>query len=202
MGQLVNKTALILGVALYTVASFASDIALPTPQTSGGMPLMDAMSARRSERTFSPRELDLQTVSNILWSAYGISSPDGKRTIPTARNLQNLQVYALTAQGAFLYDATGNKLVEITDKDLRPLLAEKQAYAGIAPLTLIFVGDGGKYDGMHAGSAYQNAALYCMSAGLNQVVRGLIDSEALAKELRLDNSQSVIVSLTIGRKPD
>lgn len=202
MGQLVNKTALILGVALYTVASFASDIALPIPQTSGGMPLMDAMSARRSERTFSPRELDLQTVSNILWSAYGISSPDGKRTIPTARNLQNLQVYALTAQGAFLYDATGNKLVEITDKDLRPLLAEKQAYAGIAPLTLIFVGDGGKYDGMHAGSAYQNVALYCMSAGLNQVVRGLIDSEALAKELRLDNSQSVIVSLTIGRKPD
>lgn len=202
MGQLITKTALILGVALYTVASFASDIALPIPQTSGGMPLMDAMSARRSERTFSPRELDLQTVSNILWSAYGISSPDGKRTIPTARNLQNLQVYALTAQGAFLYDATGNKLVEITDKDLRPLLAEKQAYAGIAPLTLIFVGDGGKYDGMHAGSAYQNAALYCMSAGLNQVVRGLIDSEALAKELRLDNSQSVIVSLTIGRKPD
>ncbi len=202
MGQLVNKTALILGVALYTATSFAADISLPTPQTSGGMPLMDVISARRSERTFSPRELDLQTVSNILWSAYGISSPDGKRTIPTARNLQNLRVYALTPKGAFLYDATGNKLVEVTNKDLRPLLAEKQAYAGVAPLTLIFVGDGGKYDGMHAGSAYQNAALYCVSAGLNQVVRGLVDNEALAKELRLDNSQAVIVSLTIGRKPD
>ncbi len=196
-----NKTLFIFSTFLFTCSALAADISLPSPETTGGMPLMEAIKARRSERVFSPEALDTQTISNILWSAYGVSSPDGRRTIPTARNKQDMKVYALTAEGAFLYDAAQNKLLQITETDLRPLLSEQQKFAGVAPLTLLFVGTGNRYDGTHAGSAYQNASLYCVSAGLNQVVRGLINFDALHKELKLDQTESVIVSLTIGKKP-
>lgn len=196
-----KKTLFIAGTILLSTHVMAADISLPAPEKTGGMPLMDVLNARRSERLFSPEALDNQTISNILWSAYGVSNPDGRRTIPTARNKQNLKVYALTPDGAFLYDAPNNKLIQITTTDLRNLLSEQQKFAGVAPLTLVFVGTGDRYDGTHAGSAYQNASLYCVSAGLNQVVRGLINDEALKKELKLNENESVVVSLTIGKKP-
>ncbi len=194
-----SKVLLPATAVLFSVQAMAADIKLPEPQTTGGMPLMEAIKARRSAREMSPEALDTQTVSNILWSAYGISSDKGQRTIPTALNRQNLSVYALTADGAFRYDAADNRLIQVTTDDLRPIMAEHQHYAGVAPLTLIFVGDGSQFDGMHAGSAYQNASLYCVSAGLNHVVRAAFDYKKIKTRLKLLENESPIISLTIAK---
>lgn len=51
-------------------------IALPKPQREGGIPLMEAMSKRRSDREFSSQELSLPLLSNLLWAAYGVNRPD------------------------------------------------------------------------------------------------------------------------------
>ncbi len=195
-----SKTILATIAVLFSLQALAADITLPAPQTTGGIPLMDAIRERRSVREMAPDTLDAQTISNILWSAYGISSDKGLRTIPTALNKQDLTVYALTADGAYRYEATKNKLIQITETDLRPIMGERQAYAGIAPLTLVFVGNGNPFDGMHAGSAYQNAALYCVSAGLNHVVRGAFDKEKIKTGLKLPADKQPIISLTIGKK--
>lgn len=64
-------------------------------------------------------------------------------------------------------------------------------------MTLLFVEKPNKYAGMHAGSAYQNVGLYCASAGLNNVVRGMYDAESLAKALNLGDKE-VIVTQTVG----
>lgn len=182
-----------------TFDAFAQEaVKLPAPDLTGGMPLMQAMKERKTERAFSTEALDNQTLSDMLWAAWGYNRPD-KRTIPTARNRQNMEVYVLKANGAFRYDARANSLIPVTAQDLRPLAA-KQDFVLNAPVTLLFVADeDDKYAGMHAGSAYQNVGLYCASKGLYNVVRGMIDRDALAKALGIEDEDDIIISQTVGK---
>ena len=177
-------------------ASAAETQKLPAPLISGGKPLMETLAARRTEREFSPREIDAQTLSEILWSAWGISHGD-KRTVPTSQNKQTLKVYVAKADGTWLYNAKDNRLKQISPQDLRPLLA-KQDFVKTAPLTLIFAGSDSKNTPMHAGSAYQNVGLYCASKGLSNVVRGYLDREAVEQALKLPPEEKVVITQTIG----
>lgn len=168
---------------------------LPAPQTSGGVSLMEAVQKRHSAREFSAEKIDDQTLSDILYVAWGISH-DGKRTIPTSMNKQNLAVYAVMPDGAWLYDAAGNRLLQITSDDLRPLF-DRQDYMKDAQLTLVFTGTDPRNSPLHAGSAYQNVGLYAASRGLNNVVRGWFDRDGVAKALNLKPDE-VIISQTLG----
>lgn len=171
---------------------------LPNPELNDGMPLMEAIAKRKTAREFSAKKIEDQDLSNILFAAWGISHDD-KRTIPTARNLQNMNVYAVFDEGIWLYDAKENNLAKVGEaKDVIPFIA-KQDFVLQAPLTLIFtaVPDDKGYAQMHAGSAYQNVGLYCASRGLNNVVRGLIDFDEIGKVLGLKD-EKVIITQTIG----
>ena len=78
------KKFLFAALLLAASPAFAiEDIKLPTPDTTGGMPLMEAISQRKSTREFSAKAVDDKDLSNILYAAWGISH-DGKRTIPTS----------------------------------------------------------------------------------------------------------------------
>lgn len=168
---------------------------LPAPQTAGGVPLMEAIQNRHSGREFSAEKIDDQTLSDILYAAWGISH-DGKRTIPTSMNKQNLAVYVIQPDGAWLYDAAGHQLQQVTAKDIRPLF-NQQDFMADAQLTLVFTGTDPKNSPMHAGSAYQNVGLYAASRGLNNVVRGWFDRDGVARELGL-KPEEVIISQTLG----
>ena len=189
-----NKTVFALTMLASGIAN-AENITLPAPETTGGKPLMQALTERKTVREFADKPVSAKDLSNILWAAYGFNRP-ARRTIPTARNEQGMDVYVLTAEGAFLYNAKDNVLEQVVKKDLRDLLVP-QDFARKAPLTLLFVEKQHKYAGMHAGSAYQNVGLYCASAGLNNVVRGMYDADGLAKALNLGDRE-VIVTQTIG----
>ena len=189
-----NKTVVALTM-LASGAAHAGNIALPAPETTGGKPLMQAMAERRTEREFADKPVSAKDLSNILWAAYGFNRP-GKRTIPTARNEQGMDVYVLTKDGSFLYKAKDNVLEQVGTRDLREFLGA-QDFARKAPLTLLFVEKPNKYAGTHAGSAYQNVGLYCASAGLNNVVRGIYDADALAKALNLGD-KAVTITQTVG----
>jgi hypothetical protein len=75
-----------------------STIALPQVDRHGGMPLMEALSARRSSREFAPDPLPLPLLAGVLWAAYGINRPEGGRTAPTAINAQEIDVFARCQQ--------------------------------------------------------------------------------------------------------
>ncbi|MCL2673609.1 MAG: nitroreductase family protein, partial [Alphaproteobacteria bacterium] len=75
-----------------------------------------------------------------------------------------------------------------------------QAFVLDAPLTLLFVGSDRQFSPMHAGSSYQNVALYCAEAGLGEVVRAHFDKAAVEKALGLAQNEFAIVSQTIGWK--
>ena len=179
-----------------TQANGAEVQQLPSSNLSGGKPLMETLANRRTIRDFSDQAIDNQTLSDILWSAWGISHGD-KRTIPTSQNKQNLKVYVTKADGTWLYNAQDNRLEQVSTQDLRALMA-KQDFVKTAPITLIFTGSDAKNSPMHAGSAYQNVGLYCASKGLGNVVRGYLDREAVAKALNLPAEEKVIITQTIG----
>jgi len=177
---------------------FADDIKLPPPDKKAEMSLGEAVSRRRSSRSFSDREVDDQTLSNILWFAYGVTDGSGKRTIPTAKNEKDLDVYVFKRDGIWLYDAENNILKQKSAKDHRNLF-QLQSYMKNVPVVLVYVG-AGDYAATHAGSAYQNVGLYAAANNMAGIVRGYYDREKVPKVLELPAGQRVIVSQAIGWK--
>ena len=208
------KTIVATGLTMLALTSWApaaepTDIALPLPRTEGGMPLMQALKERQTSRAFSTKPLPDQTLSDLLWAAWGVNRPEsGKRTAPSARNWQEVEVYAVKEQGAYLYDAKANTLRAVAGGDLRKLTGP-QAFVGPTPLNLVYVVDTARmagsapedqalYSGADVGFICQNVYLYCASEGLATVVRGMVDREALAKALNLPGEKKIILAQTVG----
>jgi SagB-type dehydrogenase family enzyme len=199
---------LILWLATCAQAQEIVPIQLLKPQMDGGKPLMQALKERKSDRAFSPKKLPDQVLSNLLWAAAGINRPDGKRTAPTAMNRQEIDVYVVTAEGAYLYDPKEHALKPVAPGDLRAQ-AGTQDYVKDAPINLVFVADYAKmgkgsdadkvlYSGTDTGFISQNAYLYCASEGLATVVRASVDKPTLAKSLNLRPDQKIILAQTVG----
>jgi SagB-type dehydrogenase family enzyme len=188
----------------------STDIQLEKPDLNSGKPLMAALSERSSHREFSERELSNEHLSGLLWAACGINRQEsGKRTAPSARNWQDVQVYVFLKSGIYLYQEAGHKLVLIREGDHR-LAAGSQDFVAKAPVNLIFVSDYNRmkeatdkelYAGLSTGYISQNAYLYCASEGLNTVVRASVDREALHKLMELKTEQHVVAGQTVGYKP-
>src|ERR1039458_6848427 len=102
-----SKSLIILWLAPrgLTAAQKLKPVVLPPPKTSGGKPLMQVLKERKSVRDFGGEPLSRQTISNLLWAAWGINREDGRRTAPSASNRQEIDVYVVMADGAYLYDA-------------------------------------------------------------------------------------------------
>jgi SagB-type dehydrogenase family enzyme len=167
------------------------------------MPLMRALNERQSDRGFSAEELDGQTLSNLLWAAWGVNRPSGKRTAPSASNRQETTVYCAMKKGCYRYEAAGNRLVRITDRDLRAMTG-KQDFTDEAPLNLIFAADLDKqgsrfYAACDTGFISQNVYLYCASAGLATVVRGWFDREPLQEAMGLEENMWITLCQTVGK---
>ena len=200
--------ALVL-VTGWAAAQELAPIQLPAPQTEGGKLLMQALKLRATSRAFAADPLPPQTLSNMLWAAWGINRPDsGKRTAPSARNWQESDVYVVMATGAYLYDAVNNVLKPVASGDLRALTGT-QEFVKDAPVTLVFVADTARMKGsqadMHQAYAWgdaafisQNVYLFCASEGLATGVRAMVDRPPLAKALKLAPSQIIAFAQCVG----
>ncbi|MBO7097999.1 MAG: nitroreductase family protein [Alphaproteobacteria bacterium] len=195
------KKIMILSAAFGLMSSVATaeTINLPTPQIDNGATLYQALKERHSVRSYSTKPIDQQMLSNILWVAYGANREDGRRTIPTARNLKDLSVYVTDSEGTFLYDGEANTLTKVLDNSLLDMF-QSQPFMANVPVVLIYTGSkaDNDYAIMHAGSAYQNVELYAATNELGCVVRALFDKEAVAKALNLPEDERAIVSQAIG----
>ena len=206
------SSLLIVVLIIFPVMLDAQDISLPAPVTAGGKPLMDALSERQSSRSFSDRELSLQQLSDLLWAAWGINRPaDGKRTAPSSHNRQEMDVYVTLKSGLYLYDAGGNVLKQIHDRDIRALTGT-QDFPALAPVNLVFVADltkrGLREDQAitdtdllsswaNTGFMAQNVYLYCASEGLACVIRAMVPRQELAPAMQLKPWQAIILAQTV-----
>jgi SagB-type dehydrogenase family enzyme len=199
------------GLVLATCTATAEPpgaVALPKPDRQGGMPLMQALSERKSQREFEPKELSRQMLSNLLWAAYGVNRPDGHRTAPSAMNRQTVDIYVVMREGAYVYDAAHQQLLPVATGDLRAATGT-QDFPAQAPLNLVYVADYAKlgtspeadktlYTGAETGFIGQNVYLFCASEGLATVVRASVNRETLAKALKLRPEQKIVLAQTVG----
>ncbi|HRR33090.1 MAG TPA: SagB/ThcOx family dehydrogenase [Kiritimatiellia bacterium] len=205
----ITVVALTVGGTIARTDAPLADIHLPAPRMEGGKPLLTALKERQTCRAFSDKPLSMQVISDLLWAAFGINRPDsGKRTAPSARNWQEIEVYAVLANGAYRYDAPNNLLRAVATGDLRALTG-KQPYVAKPPLNLVYVVNPSKikaapdddtviYYSAGAGFISQNVYLFCASEGLGTVVRGLIDRQALAEALKLPENFRILLAQTVG----
>ena len=202
---------LFLNGLLLTIS--AQDISLPTPDKTGGKPLMQALNERQSIRTFTKENLTQQQLSDLLWAGWGFNRADQKkRTAPSSMNVQEIDVYVALPTGLYLYVAESHTLKQINNKDLRKLCGT-QDFVAEAPVNIVYVSDMaklGKKEGdpikdsdllsSYANTAFiaQNIYLYCASANLGCVIRGSVPKDKLAPEMGLRSNQVIILSQTVG----
>jgi nitroreductase len=215
MENLSGKTALVTGSSATLAAAPGVAMSqepkarqLPPPHKDGGMPLMAALKLRHSTREYSNRPLAAQTLSDLLWAAFGINRPSGDRTAPYWRHVMVIDVYATMADGMWLYDPKAHALLPYLKDDIRAATG-MQDFVATAPLNLVYVAHGERmadispeerrlYASADTGFIGQNVYLFCASEGLATVLHGAVDYPKLARAMTLPEQQFVTFAQTVG----
>ncbi len=214
------SSAAVIGLAMM----FAAGLCLSAVPTAGAQepkpvqlskprvaesPLMQILAKRNSSRAFSQVPVPMEVLSDLLWAANGVNRPDtGRRTAPSAKNMQEIDVYVAMAEGLYLYDAKTHALKPILREDIRARTGN-QDYVKDAAVQLIFVADEAKmgtlaereralYSAADTGYVSENVYLFCAAEGLATVVRAGMDRAALAKLMKLRPEQKIILAQSIG----
>ena len=195
----------------------AADISLPQPQMEGGMSVMQALAKRQTSRSFAVEELTPSQLSHIFWAANGVNRPDNDgRTNHAALGVHSVEVYAVTAEGIFLYQPKTHTLESIADGDFRMTTTTGQPFVGEAPLNLVYVGNASVwenagrsisgeqqvlFDSIAAGMMAQSVALAAAAEGIGTCVRASVDHAAFSEAARLQEGQTVLLAQTLGVLP-
>ena len=194
------------------VSSYAQNITtikLNAPNKDRGTSIMKALDNRHSTREFSTQKLSLQDLSDLLWAANGVNRPDGRRTAATARNNNDIDVYAIMEEGAYIYDPAAHELKPVAAGDFRAIAADSQAAMKDAPVFLLIVSDISRFTGLDvevqkqfgaldAGIVSQNIMLFASGCGFVTVPRAYMNKEELKKALKLSETQIPMLNNPVG----
>jgi len=186
---------------------------LPLHREDGSMAVEQAILRRRSVRAFSREQPDLYAVSQLLWSAAGITSEDGRRAAPSAGACYPLELYLVCEYGLFHYlPGDPHTAVKLQTEDLRKGLAAAclgQGFVAEAPITLVFAavyerttgryGERGlRYVHVDVGHAAQNVHLQAVALGLASVPVGAFDDDQVAAALHLPKDHRPLYLVPVG----
>ncbi len=194
-------------------------VMLPDPDLEGLLPLEQAINQRRSVRSYSQKELSLAAISQILWSAQGITDQArGLRTVPSAGALYPLEIYLAAGKvnglnsGIYLYNPQQNQLHEVQSGDRRSELytaALSQRPVLDAPASIIIAGvyqrtqtkygdRAEKYVHIEAGHAGQNICLQVISLDLTTVPIGAFHDQEIKKLIGMPEEETPLYIFPIG----
>ena len=194
---------------------------LPAPQKKGSVSVEEAIASRRTRRNFSEKPLPLESLSQILWAAQGITGGNGTlRSAPSAGALYPLDVYVVVGKasvqgleaGIFHYLPHPHGLRRIAPNDLRNTVARAclyQMWMARAPVDLVLTAEyeriekkygshGKPYALMEAGHACQNIFLQAEALGLAAGIVGAFDDDKLAGALHLPPSHRPLMVMPVG----
>jgi SagB-type dehydrogenase family enzyme len=210
--QIMRQATFLLSVFLCAGILNAQElkvIKLEAPDKAGGAPLMQVLNSRKSDRAFAPDKLKDKDLSSLLWAANGINRTDGKRTAPSAMNAQDVDVYVIMPEGAYLYDAKAHALNPVAAGDYRAAVAGGQDFVKTAPLSLVLVSDLTRLSktpdentrlmgAVDAGIVSQNISIACAGLGLATVPRASMDKAALKTALKLTDAHLILMNSPVG----
>ena len=201
---------LMTAMVMTVIGEELKPVKLNTPNKKRGVSIMEALEKRHSTREYADKELSRQDLSDLLWAANGVNRPaTGKRTAPSALNMQEISVYVCLPEGTYLYDAQAHTLQPVVKGDLRPLVAGQQKFVATAPVCLVLVADVARFQSgdkehnllmgaMDAGIVSQNISLFCAGVGLETVPRASMDQNGLRKALKLGDNYHLLMNHPIG----
>ncbi|MBU3901102.1 SagB/ThcOx family dehydrogenase [Patescibacteria group bacterium] len=201
--------------------SFDKDgyMALPEPKKESKTSIEEALLKRRSIREYKDEALSLEEISQILWSAQGITAPErGGRTAPSAGALYPLEIYLVVRKienlesGVYHYLPEGHEIKQVLEKDISGELAIaglNQMFIKEAPANIVIsavfsrttskYGErGNQYVYMEAGHAAENIYLQVESLGLGTVTVGAFSDEEIKRILNLREEIPLYI-MPIGR---
>jgi len=207
------------------VAAPAADtIRLPAPRAKGPLSVEEALATRRSVRQWAPGALKLGEVAQLAWAAQGVTSPDGKRTAPSAMGRFPIEVYVVAgdveglAPGAYRYLPAAHALVRLpgdpaTDRRAAVAGAARgQASVATAPVVLVVAAVPGRFGArtdartdrfiaIEAGAVLQNIYLQATALHLGAVAVGGYQDEPLTQALPLAAGERPMIVVPVGRRP-
>lgn len=194
-------------------------ISLPPPELKGSCSLEECLQKRRSVREFSRRSISSAQLSQLLWSAQGITGhADRKRTPPSAGGLHPLETYVVVGNvdglepGIYKYTAGIHALAQSDDTDVRQAIgiaALNQTWLADAPVAFVFAaiyerttgkyGDRGmRYVHMDVGFAAENLHLQVVALGMSTVVIGAFDDDEVHQVMGLSSEERPQLIMPVG----
>ncbi len=203
-------------------------INLPEPAFESDVPVEEALKNRRSIRSYQDKELTLEHLSQILWSAYGITKPmesgpdflrGGLRAAPSAGARYPLEIYAVCgevsglAAGIYKYDSREHTLKLLQSGDHRSDLTEAaygQSFIARAPASLFYsaiyerttskYGQRGKdrYVCMDLGHSAENVYLQAYSLNIGTCAVGAFSDKEVSKVMQLPDQETPLYIMPLG----
>ena len=167
-------------------------VSLPPVEKKGGLPLMQCLMARRSDHMPGSGELSQAELGGLLFSALGVTSEDGKFVVPTGLNKRKLALYAVLKDGVWQYLPQKHSIQRVLMGDHRA------KFDGSACILLYAAPSDEKFSALHVGSMYQNAGLFCASAGLKNCVK-YQRCRSLDNELPLPEGWETFISQSVAK---
>jgi hypothetical protein len=201
-------------------------IDLPRPRKQGGKSVLASLQERRTDRNIGAESLSPQSLSDLLWAAFGVNRDKGQgpfgsigRTAASASNAQEIDLYVALPEAVYLYEPEPHRLVPVVAGDHRRLAisrGQRGTAAGQAPVNIIFVADIARYKtagfqepglrdsevqksyfNVAVGLIAGNVYLYAASQGLAAWFHNC-DKEGLAAVLKLRPDQRALYGQTVG----
>ncbi len=191
---------------------------LPDPVTDGTMSLEKALTLRRSDRSYTEEPLTIEEISQLLWSAQGVTNERGFRTAPSAGATFPLEIFFVVnnvdelEQGIYQYYPDDHSIEQVrkgyfSDDLTRACLGQSMVrdgsvvfvFGAIFERTTNRYGERGiRYVHNEIGHASQNLHLQAAALGLGTVVIGAYNDDEAENILDLGPDINVLYIMPVG----
>lgn len=194
---------------------------LPAPKTDGIISVEKAIKLRRTVRSFKRSALTLDELSQLLYSAQGITEDGGyKRSAPSGGALYPLDVYAVVGEkavvgldpGVYHYVPSGHRMELKTEGDKRRELARAslhQMWMASAPVNLVITAEyaritskygerGVRYALIEVGHAGQNIFLQAEALGLKAGIVGAFHDSEVQNVMGIPRRHEPLLIMPVG----
>jgi len=199
------------------VKSISEKIELPTPKITGKMSVEEAIQTRRSKRVYSEEPVTMSELSQILWSAQGVTDDKGHRTAPSARGVYPYSLYVVVRNveglesGLYLYDSESHTLGNLGLANAGELLAASgvQDNSQKAPIVIAmavafaktavsFPDNPEEVTFLEGGHIGQNIYLQAEAMKMATVVTAGFDAAKVGEILGLDKYETIVYLVPFG----
>ena len=198
-------------------------VRLSKPVYDGKVSVERAIKERRTIRDFQPKPLTLNQLSQLVWSAQGITDErSGFRAAPSGGALYPLDLYAVVGEGGveglesgvYHYLPASHSLQPVRKGDRRKEVGSAslwQMWVAGAPVIFVITSEyeritrkygkrGTRYAQIEAGHVGQNIFLQSGALGLGAGIVGAFRDDAVAKAIGAPEAHEPLLIMPVGHR--